>query len=190
MIKLPRLPYGWKDKPQLFERYWDEAMFQIEQNINNILAIPAIEAAVEAANTAAAAANSAAEVAQTSANDAAKVAALTNSGVTGVTITASDAGASASIVISAHTRVYGTGTSVTVSGGSVTGLSYSTDYYIYYDQPSRLGGTVTYQATTNKATAAQTGDRHLVGTVQTPAAAAPNVEGKYVDLAGLGSIFY
>lgn len=197
MIKLPRLPLGWKDQPQLFERYWDQAMSQIEQNINDILSLPVIEAAVAsaaaaaaAANTAAAAANTAAATAQTSAKDAARVAALTNSGVNGVTITASDAGASASISISAHTRVYGDGTSVSVNAGSVTGLAYSTIYYIYYDQPSRIGGAVTYLAATDKLTAAQTGDRHLVGTATTPAAAGAPLAGKYVDLSGLGNILY
>lgn len=32
MIRLPRLPWGWKEQPQLFERYWDETMSQIEKN--------------------------------------------------------------------------------------------------------------------------------------------------------------
>lgn len=32
MIRLPRLPWGWREQPQLFERYWDETMSQIEKN--------------------------------------------------------------------------------------------------------------------------------------------------------------
>jgi hypothetical protein len=190
MIKLPRLPHGWKDQPQLFERYWDEAMRSIESNINALLAIPGIQVAIDAANTAAANANTAADAAVDAAADAARVAALTNSGVSGITITATDSGSNCTITISAHTRVYGDGTSVSVNGGSVTGLAYSTQYYMYYDQPSRLGGAVSYAATTVKLDAAQTGDRHLVGTVTTPAALGTPVSGKYVDLSGLGSIFY
>ena len=190
MIKLPRLPYGWKDQPQLFERYWAEAMSQIEKNINDILNLPLIEAAVAAANDAAIAANAAASTAQSAAENAASVAALTNSGVSDVTITATDAGSNATVTISSHTRLYGDGTSVSVSAGSITSLLYSTVYYIYYDQASRLGGTVNYQVTTDKLTAAQTGDRHLVGAVTTPAALGSAIDGNYVDLSGLGSIYY
>lgn len=34
--KLPRLYPGWKDQPELFERYWDEAMQLIEDLQNKI----------------------------------------------------------------------------------------------------------------------------------------------------------
>jgi len=114
--------------------------------------------------------------------------ALTNSGVTGITISAVDAGSNCTISISNHTRVYGDGVSVSVTGGSITGLAYSTLYYVYYDQASRAGGTVTYVATVVKASAAQVNDRHLVGSVTTPAALGSAVTGKYVDLSGLGSL--
>ena len=46
MIKLPRLPLGWKTQPQLFERYWDEAMKKLEETLNAILQIPIIQAAL------------------------------------------------------------------------------------------------------------------------------------------------
>ncbi len=29
-VKLPRLPVNWRDQPQLFETYWDQAMTSIE----------------------------------------------------------------------------------------------------------------------------------------------------------------
>ncbi len=195
--RLPRLPYGWKEQPQLFERYWDDAMTSIEKTLNDILAIPGIEDAINAANTAAANAQAAADTAITATNNAEvaaesamSVAALTSSGVTGITLTATDAGTDASISISAHTRVYGDGSSVSVSAGVLTGLAYSTVYYIYYDQPSRAGGTVTYVSTTDKATATQTGDRHLVGLVSTPAAGAAANDGNYVDAPGFGGVLY
>lgn len=190
-LKLPRLQARTQitegsGLPALsFHQWWDKFAKSIEDAFNHldatVAAIAAAQAAANAANAAAAAANAAA-------GDAAAQAAITNSGVTGVTITGSDAGSNATASITAHTRVYGNGTSVSVNSGSVTGLAYSTLYYIYYDQPSRAGGAVTYQATTSQATAAQTGNRHLVGSVTTPAALAGNTGGNYVGAPGLGSI--
>jgi hypothetical protein len=110
-------------------------------------------------------------------------AALTGSGVTGATITATDAGASATIAITAHTRVYG------VNAGSVTGQPYATLIYVYYDQASRAGGAVTFRATTSQSIGAQTGSRHLVGQVLTPAAAAAPTLGDYVGAPGFGGIY-
>lgn len=76
----------------------------------------------------------------------------------------------ATITISAHTRVYGDGARVTVNAGTLTGLAVGTVYYVVYDDDvPREGGAVTYQAITNYANAAQTGDRHLVGSITTPA---------------------
>lgn len=133
-------------------------MRQIEANINQLLNLPVIEAA------------------------------LTFSGVTGAVLTATDAGSSATITISSHTRLYGDSTSVSVNTGSVTGLAYDTVYYIYYDQASRLGGAVTYQATTVESVAAQLNDRHLVGSVKTPPALGGATNGLLVRPSGLGSI--
>jgi hypothetical protein len=190
-IKLPRMqrlfPLVETDgKPnRAFHKDWDYAMETIESALNSVIAA---QAAADAANAAAAAADAAALAAQGAADDAAATSALSNSGVTGATLTGTDAGANATVTISAHTRVYGDGTSVSVNGGSVTGLAYSTLYYVYYDQPSRAGGAVTYAATTSEATAAQTGNRHLVGSVTTPAAAAGPTAGDYVGAPGVGSI--
>lgn len=86
-------------------------------------------------------------------------------------ITASDAGTTASIGISSHTRRY-PDKDVTVNAGSVTGLAFSTTYYIYYDDTARLGGSVTYAATTSITTAGFSSTnpgRHFVGSVTTPA---------------------
>ena len=166
---------------QFLQSLWQRVMEQVEKAFvtqqEQITAIALAQAAATAANIAAAAANVAAGVAQAAALDAGADASLAASGASGLTMSATDAGASATITISAHTRVYGNGTSVAVSGGSVTGLSYSTGYYIYYVQASRLGGAVTYQATTNSALAAQTGDTHSLGAVTTPAAAGAPIDG-------------
>lgn len=139
--------------------------------------IAAAQEAANAANLAAVAANDAAVAAQGAADDAASVSQLTTSGVSGLTLTATDAGANVTITVSAHTRVYGDGTSVAVSGGSITGLAYSMAFYIYYDDALRAGGAVTYQATTSQATGAQTGNRHALGAVTTPAALGAPVGG-------------
>lgn len=171
-----------------FRLWWQRFAEQIEAEVGALEAAVAAEAAAAVAEAAAVTATTAATTAQTAADGANSVASLTNSGVTGATITGSDAGATATATISAHTRQYGDGTSVAVNGGAVTALAYSTTYFIYYDQASRLGGVVTYAATTSEATAAQTGDRHLVGMVVTPAAAAPNTDGDYVRVPGVGGI--
>ena len=199
MIKLPRLPYGWKDTPDMFERYWDQTLTQIEASVNGILAAQAAavaanaaattaQAAAVTANTAATAASTAASTANTAATAVTAQSNIASSYVTGCTITATDAGANVTVTISAHTRVYGDGTSVAVSGGSLTALAYSTTYFIYYDQASRLGGAVTYVATTSSSTAAQLGSRHVVGSALTPAALAAPVSGRQVDPPGSGAI--
>lgn len=175
-----------------FQAKWQRTMEEIENSVNAVIdaqnAADAANAAAAAADAAATAATTAASTAQAAADDAAAATAIANSYVTGVTITATDAGANATINISAHTRYYADGTNVSVNGGSVTGLAYSTLYYIYYDQASRAGGAVTYQATTSEATAAQVGDRHTVGSVTTPAAAAPDNTGDFVYPPGVGNI--
>ncbi len=164
-----------------FQAKWQTVMENIESSVNAVIdaqnAADAANAAAAAADAAAAAADAAASSAQTAADDASSASALATSGTSGLTITATDAGANVTITISAHTRVYGDGTSVAVTGGSITALAYSTAYYIYYDQASRAGGAVTYLTTTVQATAAQTGDRHSLGSGTTPAAGAGPVAG-------------
>ncbi len=189
-----------------FSVYWQQVIGAITTAFvdlsDAVAAIAAAQAAADAANAAAAAAdasaataNAAAATAQTSAdtaNDAAVAAseatALQDSWVSGLTLGATDAGANATINISAHTRNYSDGSSVAVNIGSVTGLAYSTLYYLYYDDAARTGGAVTYSATTSPTTAAQTGNRHTVGSVTTPAAAAPDTDGKFVRPPGVGAI--
>jgi hypothetical protein len=150
-----------------------------------IAQILAAQAAADAANAAATAANAAAEAAQASADSVGVVAedlSLQNSYATGLTVTATDAGASVTISISAHTRVYGDGTSVAVNAGSLTGIPYSVNRWVYYDQASRAGGAVTYIAATSAQ--AQTGDRHVVGAVATPASGAPPSDGNPIRAPG------
>ncbi|MES2902928.1 MAG: hypothetical protein V4696_01965, partial [Pseudomonadota bacterium] len=119
------------------------------------------QTAADAAQAAAVAADAAADTAQASADGANSVASLTNSGVTPNPLSATDAGANATITIAAHTRIYGDGATLAIAGpSSLTGLAYSTLYYVYYDDATRADTTPTYASTTSVMTAAQTGDRH------------------------------
>ncbi|MGL5737089.1 MAG: hypothetical protein ACRCYS_19680 [Beijerinckiaceae bacterium] len=198
-LKLPRLPRSFAIVDKLgqpvrgFQQWWQTFAKAIEDAFNaledTVAAVAAAQAAADAANAAAAAADAAAASAQSAADDATTVAALTASGVTGATITATDAGANVTVSVTAHTRVYGDGTNVSVNAGSVLAQPYATLVYIYYDDAGRAGGAVTYLASTSQTMAAQTGDRHLVGQVMTPAAAAGPTDGDYVGAPGFGGIY-
>ena len=191
-VKLPRfvntmpLVDNKKGTPTVtFHQWWQEVVKQLEASINDISnQVADIQAALDAANLAQAAADSA----QTTANSALGVAKLSNSGTDGLTITATDAGTDSSIIISNHTRLYGDGTSVSVTGDTLTALAYETLYYIYYDDSGFAGGAVTYVSTTSSSTAAQTGARHLVGSVTTPAAAGADTGGGVIGPPGSGDI--
>lgn len=108
----------------------------------------------------------------------------------GTVLTASDAGTNATITIAAHTRVYGDISNISVNGGSVTALAYSTLYYVYYNDPTRVGGAVTYSATTNANTALPTAaaGRHYVGSVTTPASGGGSTSGGSAPPSGGGGI--
>lgn len=204
-LKLPRLQrlvaIVEAGKPTVvFHQWWQKVAEALETAIggiqDNVAAINAAlgaaniaNAAAKTANAAAAAAGTAATNAQAAADATAAETRINNSYVTGVTLTASDAGSNATVAVTAHTRIYGDGTSVSVNAGSITALTYSTLYYVYYVQASRAGGAVTYLATTSQATAAQTGDTHLLGSVTTPVAAAPNNTGRYILPPKLADLF-
>jgi hypothetical protein len=201
---LPRLPPG-VVSPE-FQVWWQQVVEAVESEVGALeaadaanaaavaaaAAAAAANAAATAAGAAAATANTAAAAAQTTADDITTASTLANSYVTGLTLSAADAGADVTITISAHTRHYpqpdGSTVSVAVSGGTLTARAYSTDYFIYYDDPTRAGGAVTYQSTTSEATAAQTGDRHTVGEILTPAALAAATDGSGTRAPGVGTI--
>lgn len=206
-LQLPRLPLSLdivdasRRATTVFQRFWQTTMEAIERQENNqqalidalattVAAVAAAQAAADAAAAAAAAADAAAATAataaaaaQTSADSVTSDTSLSNSYVIGVAIAGHDAGVNATVNISAHTRLYGNSVQVSVNSGSVTGLAYSTSYYIYYDDVSRAGGAVTYHVTTSIGSAAQSGanpNRHYVGAVVSPAALA-------ADTAGVGA---
>jgi hypothetical protein len=184
-LKLPRLPTNQRLVDEngfptdVMQLWWQKVVEDVEASINGIaLALDAAGIALDAADaaqTAADNADAAAAAAQGAADSTTESTALASSYVEGITVTATDAGANATITISAHDRIYiyDPPTPIAVFGGSITGLAYSTLYYVYYDQPSRAGGSVTYQTTINNTDVAQINNRHSVAQVTTPAAAAP-----------------
>lgn len=71
--------------------------------------------------------------------------------------------------IPSHGRRYTSGRTVTVAAGTIT-LPETSTRLIYYDDPARAGGTVTYQATSSAADAyfsADHPDRHFIAIVTT-----------------------
>lgn len=185
MIKLPRLPYGWKDQPQLFERYWDEAMAQTEKTLNAVLGIPAIEASIAAAQAAADNANAAADNANANVESQKSEASLASSYVdttsyTGALLTCDNAGL---VTIKTHTRKYGDAAlnpNVSVTGGTFTLPSFTAGdiVRVYYSDATRAGGTVSYLYTVDPAAPpVQTGSTHSVGAVKVPVSGVSDGEG-------------
>lgn len=108
----------------------------------------------------------------------------------GTILSATDAGSDATITVAAHTRGYSDTSNVSVSTGSLTGLAYSTLYYVYYDQTSKAGGSVTFHAVTNANTAmaGRAAGRHFCGSITTPAAAGAPTSGGVNPPSGGGGI--
>lgn len=169
-------------------RALNDALKRIEDAINAIADIPAIQDALSDLDTATAAAQAAADNANAAAATTTSATSLANSYVSGLTLSATDAGLTATITISGHTREYGDGTSVAVIGASLPSLAFDTTYFIYYDDPARAGGAVSYQTTLDPTIAAQVGDRHVVGSVTTPLNGDPDIDGDPVYPPGSGAI--
>ena len=140
------------------QQHWQRAMERIEARF------AAVTAALEASALAATALQTSQAVQAT--ND------LANSYINPVgVLTASSAGA---ITVAAHTRIYGN-TSVVVSGGSLSGFASGNYVTVYYQDPARAGGAVTYLGSTSAV--AQTGSTYIVGQVSIPAAGSPDATG-------------
>lgn len=97
-----------------------------------------------------------------------------------VAITALDAGSSATISVAAHNRgipnVSGT-TTVSYNSGMISGMNFSTRYFVYCDDPNTAGGAVSYYATTNGTVLAGNAGRVFVGEVTTPADGGSGTDG-------------
>lgn len=77
---------------------------------------------------------------------------------------------SAEITVAAHTVQHWDGVLVSYNAGTITGLSPNTDYFVYYDDPTRAGGAVSYSATTNRQTTTAVKGRAFAGAVRTTTA--------------------
>lgn len=166
---------------QSYQRLWQKTVEKIEAAFidlsDQLAAIQAAQAAADAAqadaDAAQTAANTASSTAIAAAREAARISSYPNPAAV---LSAADVGATATITVAAHTRVYPVQGSVdvpdvAVGGGTVTGLAFSTEYFVYYDDTTLASTTPTYQATTTAATA-QVGaaaGRHYVGSITTPA---------------------
>jgi hypothetical protein len=92
-------------------------------------------------------------------------------------LTASDAGASATINIAAFTLRVAGQADVSYNLGSISALAFNTFYFIYCDDPTWRGGTQTYEATVTKEEALNGAGRIFLGSIRTPADGAPDTIG-------------
>jgi hypothetical protein len=167
----------------------DKMMTDLETAFASVDTAIAALAAAQAAQTTANTAVTNAATAQSTANTVKRDDSISTSWTSpGNILSASDAGSSATISISSHTRKYTDATSVSVNSGSLAGLSYSTTYTVYYDQTSRAGGSVTYHATTdpNTGLANAAAGRHLCGKITTPASGGGGTSGGVSPPSGGG----
>lgn len=115
-------------------------------------------------------------------------AAITNSYTNPTSVlTASISGTVATITIADHTRVYTDGVTVAVTGGTITGLAVDTTYFVYYSDPTRAGGAVTYEHSTDQNDAAQVGGVHSCGSIYTDSTATGPIDGGGTTPPGAGS---
>jgi hypothetical protein len=89
-----------------------------------------------------------------------------------VALSATNSSGVCAINVAAHTRkVPGESAVITVNynSGSISGLTASTAYYVYCDDPNLVGGAVTYIASTDPDTLVGFAGRVVVGSISTPA---------------------
>lgn len=201
VVKLPRLQPNWDTQPAFFPRAWNQAMTMIEQLLTQILQLPIIVDAIASVNAAAAAAQASADAAAAAAATAQSTAgtaqsstdalnaeaSLVNSYITGFTSPLIKSDSTGLVTIANHSRVYGDSIlnpTVSVTGGTIsTGAAAGSTVRVYYDDPSRAGGTVTYAYTVDPAAPPVQGNgRHSVGAVTVPAAG--NQDGRFVAPPG------
>lgn len=98
-------------------------------------------------------------------------------------LSATEDGAAATITVASHTRVYGDGTTLAVTGAAVTGLLPDTIYAGYYDDETLADTTPAFTFTTDmpSAQAVAAEGRHFLGRIKTPAAAS----GKTIEGGGV-----
>lgn len=153
-----------------FQVWWQQVIEDIAEQFTGLEnTIADIQAAMDAAQAAQADATAA----------ALNLARITSYTSPTNVLTAADVGATATISIAAHTRVYAGATDISILAASITGLAFSTGYFVYYDDPTLSDTTPNFVATTSAQTA-QVGaadGRHFVGYIMTPADGAGSTGG-------------
>jgi hypothetical protein len=89
-----------------------------------------------------------------------------NSAQTTQPLSSTGSASTAAIQVAAHVVQYGFGT-VSYNGGTISGLTPLTKYYVYADDPGYAGGAVAYAATTSFPTVVASRNRYLVGAITT-----------------------
>lgn len=94
-------------------------------------------------------------------------------------LTAADVGVNVTITIAAHVRRYPDGAEMSITGGTITGLPFSTAHAVYYDDAARENSAPSFFAVTDLETAQANyaEGRHYLGTLTTPANGAGNTTG-------------
>jgi hypothetical protein len=94
-------------------------------------------------------------------------------------LAAADVGTTATITIDNHVRRYGDGSDLSITGGTLTGLTFATDYAVYYDDATFSDTTPTSAYTTTPSNALNNfaPGRHYVGLITTPADGAAGTSG-------------
>lgn len=153
-------------------RALNTAFQQLVDALNGIASLPGIQDAIQAAQDAADAANAAAENAQNVADATTAEQSLNTSYVANFTPPLLSVDSTGSVTIANHDRVYGDSAlnpTVAVTGGTFpSGFAAGDNVRVFYDDPTRAGGAVTYAFSLDPADAAQTGARHSVGAVIIP----------------------
>lgn len=162
---------------QKFQRDYQANVELTEASIDslsgNVANLQEIVNRLVAAEQAAGAAVTQAASLQASSDQQAQMTRVRDSYVDLGTLTATNVGGSASVTIADHTRHYlAPIADVAVDGATFTGQPTATTLYVYYDDPTLVGGAVNYVLTINGDQAVATVDipyRHFVGSVDTPA---------------------
>jgi hypothetical protein len=185
MVDIPRLqrivPITEADgtPTQAFHVWWDRVAKNIEDAITDlssqVAAIAAAQAAATAAQVAATAAQATADVAKR--NDKISASLLTPTSI--LSATDIGGGAGATIIIANHVRKYGDASTLSITGGTVTPLAYSTVYAIYYDDTTTSVTNPTFLATATLADGQYNAapGRHYCGQITTPASGAGGTSG-------------
>ena len=101
-------------------------------------------------------------------------------------LSATDAGSDVSIVI-ANFTMRTPEADISVTGSTLTARSFDTLYYVFYDDPTFAGGSVTFETSTTKEDAINDEGRFYVGSILTPVDGGFDTEGN--DDGGAGAQF-